>query len=365
MVLIQLSLWLSACQRGEDKGADTRGDSDTWGDGGSWETDWESPVCDEITGTAALTWTSDAGGTTQRSDEELVLDANVSSVLPRVAAGQLLALVGGALYRSADGGCAWTATDTPDGQDRTLLEGPNDIVWGWSRASTDLLVIDGEALTLSEDLGFKPMGLGVDPADGAHLRAGDDGCNIYESLDAGASWSLLFEAPVDSLSATSVVFDPEDLDHALCTQTREAVWTTVDGGDRWDQARGLGGDELTFNGAVFVPGDAQGVWAKALYPGAEARGALFHSSDGGYTWEELLVDSDEVRIDDDARLAVHPGDPAVLAFTDDETLYTFDASSGAVTANVPRAGRELQALAACPAAPGLWYLGWGDSSAPE
>lgn len=359
MAGLQLWLWLAACSKPE-KGGDSAAPADTWSGGGSWETDWEAPACDAVTGSAALTWTADGGATVAPTDGTLDPNAQVRAILPLAAPGAVIAVRDGELYRSADAGCTWTAEALSDRQDRDLVLGPGDIVWGWSETLDTLLRIDGATVTSAPAPDEPIVGLGVDPADADHLRAGDGGCNIYESLDGGQSWALLFEAPVTTLQATSVAFDPDDLDRVICAQTHEALWLSTDGGDRWDQGRGLtSAGELKVFTALFVPGEPEGVWAHGVYTGADARDAVFRSSDGGLNWVEVLSEADGVSLASGARLAVHPGAPNVLAIADGPALYTYDAAEDHLTTNTPVAERDIQGLAACPASPGMWYLGLG------
>ena len=56
MVLIQLWLCIVAC-RTPEKAVESAPPGDTWGDSAVWETDWEVPACDAVSGSSALTWT--------------------------------------------------------------------------------------------------------------------------------------------------------------------------------------------------------------------------------------------------------------------------------------------------------------------
>ncbi len=366
MVLIQLWLCIVAC-RTPEKAVESAPPGDTWADSAVWETDWEVPACDAVSGSSALTWTLDAGLSVAPSDGEVEANTAVTAIQPLSAAGQVLAVHDGALYRSADAGCTWTSEALPDGQNRSLVAGPGDIVWGWSESLDTLLRIEGDTVELRSAPDVDLVGLGVDAVNPELLRAGGEGCDIWQSSDGGETWSLLFEAPVDTLSAHAVVFDPDDVDHLLCAQTHEGVWVSVNGGDRWDQGRGLtSSGELNGFSARFVPGERDVVWMHALYPGEGARDAIFRSADGGVSWEEALVEGaglgEGVSIDSDAPIAVHPGAPNVLAFAGGTTLYTYDARAETLTANAAFAEHEIQAIAASPAAPGTWYLGFGDSA---
>ena len=363
MVLIQLWLCLVGC-RGQDKPAESASPVDTWGDSVPWETDWEAPACEAVSGASALSWTADAGVTAATPDGEVDPNTRVSAILPLAQPGAVLAVHDGALYRSADAGCTWSAEALPDGQNRSLVAGADGIVWGWSRALHTLLRINGATLELVSAPDVTLAGFGADPSDADRLRAGDTGCDTWQSTDGGQTWSLLYEAPVDTLSAYAVVFDPDDLDHVICAQTHQGVWVSADGGDRWDQGRGLtSAGDLNIFDAVFVPGERDVVWAHGLYPGEGARDALFRSADGGASWTELLVEGaglgEGVSIDADAPLAVHGGAPNVIAFSGGTTLYTYDHRAEALTASAPFAEREIQALAAIPSAPGAWMLGIG------
>lgn len=351
-----LLLLLLGCRREKEEAAPT----DTWGDSGEpWVTDWTTPDCDS-SGTAAITWTSDQGSSAAEREGEVGDNAFTESLIVLETAGALAASYDGALLRSDDAGCTWRTIAVPDGSQRTLLAA-GDRVYAWSSLEETIYRLDGDTLTELAGPPATLVGLGVDPQDPDTLRAGSDGCDIYASTDGGTSWSLSQAAPSSSLNATSVAFDPEDLDHVVCTMTEDGAFTSFNGGERWDRARGFLTEEaVNMFAALIVPGDRSVVWAQGLRV-ADTKRLLWRSDDGGVTWMLGVEEGDEVALGNTVPLAVHPSAPNVVAFAGGATLYTYDARTDTLTAETPVGETEIQALVASPASAGLWYLGLGDA----
>lgn len=348
--MLLLILALTGCHRDKDEEAIT----DTWGDSAEpWETDWTAPDC-ATSGSAAVTW-FDGESAAERAE---ALEANTFtwSVVTLASPGRLVASHEGSLLLSDDGGCTWS--EIPLLADRQqVLTAADDLVYAWSTSDETIYRLEGEDLTTLTSPDESLVGLAADPADPLHLRAGNDGCDIYESTDGGESWTLSQPAPSKSIHATSVVFDPEDLDHVVCTMTGDGAFASFNGGERWDRARGFQTDEsVNFFGALITPGSREVVWAHGLRV-ADTRNLLWRSDDGGLTWALGVEEGAEVVLGTNVALAVHPSAPNLIAFSNGENLYTYDARTETLTASTPAPDQDIRALSASPARLGLWYIG--------
>lgn len=347
-----LLLVLLCCRRDKDEQEST----DTWGDSAStWETDWEEPACD-ASGAAAVTWTSDQGESAAARAADPDDDTHTWSVVTLSEPGALAASHDGTLLRSDDGGCTWSALALPDGQNRHLLAA-DTLVYAWSPTLETIYRIEGETVLELASPDPELVGLGADPADPLHLRAGNASCDLYDSQDGGETWALHEAAPSRELNTTFVAFDPEDLDHVVCTLTGDGAFASFDGGGRWDRARGFQTKEaVNMFSAIIAPGDRDVVWAEGLRV-EDTRRMIWRSDDGGITWFLGVEDGGEVNLDSSPPLAVHPAAPNVVAFSGGGRFYTYDARDDALSAGTPTPGLEVKAITASPAAPGIWYLG--------
>lgn len=347
-------LVLLACHHDKDEGPS----GDTWGDtGGTWESDWSAPGCDS-SGSIAVTWTSDAGSSAAPTAGALEANSHTRGLVTLSAAGGLAAVHEGLLLRSGDGGCTWTELSLSDRVDRDLIVAPEDVLYAWSPSSETILRIDGDTVTGLDAPAKKIVGLAADTAD--HLRAGDDGCNIYESSDGGQSWAVYQAAPSKSLDVAAVAFDPDDLEHIVCAMTHDGAFVSTNGGERWDRARGFETeDDVNFFSALITPGDRDVVWAEGLRL-EDTKRLIWRSIDGGLTWKYGLEEGDGVTLDNGVPLAVHPAQPNVLAFSSGQNLYFYDAHADALTVATPVPGYDIDAITPSLAQPGIWYLGLGE-----
>src|SRR5579862_2627161 len=151
------------------------------------------------------------------------------------------------------------------------------------------------------------------PGDANHFYFGAVNGGVWESRDAGRSWSPIFDsAPAGSIGALAVApSDPK----VLYVGTGEAdmrsdiaqgvgMFRSVDAGRSW-QSIGLE-DSQQIGRILIDPADRDVVLVAALghpYGANETRG-VFRSADGGKTWQRSLYkDADTGAID----LAAEPG----------------------------------------------------------
>jgi photosystem II stability/assembly factor-like uncharacterized protein len=177
--------------------------------------------------------------------------------------------VGDGVYRSTDGGDNWTRMGLPDSERISAIQvDPTD----------------------SNTVYVAAMG---------HLWNSGGERGLYKTIDGGKSWKRILFSNEDS-GCASVTLDPKNPKTLFATlwQHRRKPWTfesggpgsglfkSTDGGETWiklngDAKRGLPMGEVGRIAVSIAPSDPRHVYAVV-----EAKdGAIFHSSDGGETWE--------------------------------------------------------------------------------
>ena len=245
-----------------------------------------------------------------------------------------------------------------------------DRAFGYHDNGADLVRIDAGAVIPLKSPTPNVIGLGTDATEPDRLRlAGADG-SLWESTEAGASFSPLDPAPVAPLTYR-FAFDPRDLDHILFGSASIGAWVSFDGGKQWTQATGLSpsGKANAFE-VVVSPIDSNVVWSQGIdldenLPNAPNGGRhIFRSEDGGKTFLRV-VDHEPgvVTLTNGVLMAPSPGDANVMYFvfgtyygdygTD---LFRYDAGTKQLT-KTHNAYDDVSSIAFSPAAPGLLYLG--------
>jgi hypothetical protein len=205
------------------------------------------------------------------------------------------------------------------------------------------------------------VGLGVDANDGEHLRAAGNDGTIWESTDAGESWTQIGALRSDVPLFYRFVFDPADLDHILGGTINTGAHLSRDGGKTWTRATGFGNSANVFELAIS-PADSTRVWAEGLDM-TESRRHVWVSSDGGATFVPVVDEGPGIELINGNVMAAHPTNRDVLYFvfgthlfqygTD---LYRFDLSSRSLT--VAHNGHDdFNSIAFSRSDPNLMYLG--------
>lgn len=339
---------------------------------------WTVPTCPRVvsTGASGMTYTLDEGAAFTPTARPLAGTSYTGGLVALGTPNVLVSAVGSTLYRSTDAGCVWRMVadlgEASGYELLTLSAAGADRAWVWSDNRGVLFRLDGTAVTSLKSPAVSILGLTADPGNGDRVRLGDDRGQIWESLDAGASWQPVgAPAITDGLWAYRVAFDPSDLDHAVVGAVHTGSWATFDGGRTWTQSTGLTkvGQVNVFN-VVISPSDPRVVWSMGLDmaeadAGLAGRGRyLFRSLDGGLTFDRVFNESGPVTLINGPTMAVHPADPNVLYFvfgtyfnnygTD---LYRLDAETGALTWNHNADYHGLRAIEFSPADPSVMYLG--------
>jgi hypothetical protein len=338
---------------------------------------WTVPTCPRVisTGTPGMTYTTDEGATFTPTGRPLTGTSYTSGLVALGTPNTLVSTVGSTVYRSTDAGCVWRKVadlGAASGYELlTLSAAGADRAYVWSDNRGVLFRLDGTAVTSLKSPVGSILGLTADRKNGDRLRLGDDRGQIWESLDAGASWQPVGAPPIADGWAYRVAFDPANLDHAVVGAVITGSWVTFDAGRTWTQSTGLTktGQVNVFN-VVISPSDPQVVWSMGLDiaeadAGIAGRGRyLFRSADGGVTFDRVFNESGPVTLINGPTMAVHPTDPNVLYFvfgtwfnnygTD---LYRLDAETGVLTWNHNADYHGLRAIEFSPADPAVTYLG--------
>jgi photosystem II stability/assembly factor-like uncharacterized protein len=232
------------------------------------------------------------------------------------------------LWRTTDGGAAWTeAYAPPSGPDLQFLRvDPADPFRLWGSSGFSPFGSSGIPLLRSTDggetwnpaatpnLGCEVFDLQFAPSSPSTLyvagaKSDTFSCkltraSLFRSTDDGASWTEA-DASLNARSVTALAVDPVDprLVYAgtggdYYHQQGDGVWKSTDGGASWTRAgNGLAGKTIT---AVTASPAAGVVWA------AVEGGQIFRSGDGGATWEDRTGGLQAFQV---YRLEIDPADP--------------------------------------------------------
>ncbi|MBX5463788.1 MAG: hypothetical protein IRZ28_22210, partial [Steroidobacteraceae bacterium] len=228
---------------------------------------WETPSCTSVLGTAALTYTRDHGQTRTPRQFELTPNHYTFGLAAFTDPNVLIALgddgrAGLRLQRSTDAGCSWsTLSAVIDARFAIApLEAAQNVAYAWMRNETLMYRITSEGQVAQLDLRVAPDALKVDAQDANHLRAarfrGNQGLQLLDSRDGGATWTEIGRSPPDADLQPVVVFSGTNLDHALALSARSGAWVTFDGGNQWLQSTGFGDLQVPNgrSGAIGVDG---------------------------------------------------------------------------------------------------------------
>ena len=271
------------------------------------------PRCTMVTGSPAVTFTHDEGRTLAPRAESLTpvgYTWGVASMLDEP--DTLVAWHKSDLLISTDAGCSWrvVATFTEWDFPPTLTPAKSGRAYAWSENRKFLVRYDSRgARLLKQPVDF--MGLGVDPDNGEHLRAGGNDGTIWESTDGGESWTHLGTL-TGALLVYRFAFDPKDLDHIVAGTVSNGAYVSRDGGRNWTRAE-LGTRTANVFNLVFSPVDPNRVWAMGIDMETTGR-HIYASDDGGATYRIVVTETADVQLINGPIMAAHPTKRDVLYF---------------------------------------------------
>jgi len=277
------------------------------------------PRCSMVTGTAAVTFTHDEGRTLAPSAERLEPVAytwGVASMLDDL--DTLVAWHKDDLLISTDAGCSWRVEATIPGAEfpPTVTPAQGGRAYAWSENRSFLVRYDSRgARKLKQPVDF--MGLGADPANGEHLRAGGSDGSIWESTDGGETWTH-----IGALAGNPLIyrftFDPANLDHIVAGAVTNGAYVSRDGGKNWTRATGIAARMANVFQLVFSPVDSNRVWAMGIdvdNTDDTAHGRhIYVSDDGGTTYRPVVDEELGVKLINGPIMAAHPTNRDVLYF---------------------------------------------------
>lgn len=303
------------------------------------------PQCAMVLGTGAITFTLDEGQTLAPTAEPLRgLAYTYGLVAMPGQKDTLMAFHRDELLLSTDAGCSWRSVATVAGADfpPTLTAALGGRVYIWSDNRSFLVRYDARGTKV-----LKPpadfVGFAADAHDGDHVRAGGTDGAIWESFDAGESWSVRGRLDVTGEIVYRYVFDPANLDYIVAGLTRQGAFTTRDAGRNWTRATGLAKGNVNAFSFAISPADSSRVWAMGIdlsYTDDDPSHGrhIYLSRDGGLTYDPVVDEAPGVKLINGPLLVAHPTDPDVLYFvfgthfqgygTD---LFRYDASTRALT----------------------------------
>lgn len=282
---------------------------------------WQPPSCNAVTGTGAVSFSADQGATLAPMDQVIQPVTYTFGLVALGKPGAMLAGSGGKLLASSDAGCSWHEIGAGVGPNSSALRlraagdtrayayGDNDIV---------IVRVDDEVITkLSSPAGQEGIiGLGVDANDPDHVRIGDTAGRLWDSIDAGLTWSPSGIPAFNDPLGYRAAFDPQDIDHVLFGGGVVGVRVSPDGGLSWTSATGLGpGTANAFN-LVVSPAAGEVVWVEGLDladPNNATARHIWRSEDGGLSFA-AVVDSDDATLYNGNHMFPHPTDPDILYF---------------------------------------------------
>jgi photosystem II stability/assembly factor-like uncharacterized protein len=236
---------------------------------------------------------------------------NALAVDPRNSNVVYLGADGGGVWKTTDGGQAWTPlTDYQSSLEvgALALDPSNpDVVYAGTDLNNDSFCNDGEGILKSTDGGATwtqlagplPYGAGlvariwslaVSPSDGNVLLAVDQsaaGIGLYRSADGGNTWNRVV-APETTGNGYQVLFDPTN--GSIAYASLDTVYKSTDGGDTWAAANGTGSNVLPAGSYIWLaiaPSSPSTLYAGT---GAEPSSGtyMYKTVDGGQNWTPLV-----------------------------------------------------------------------------
>ena len=276
------------------------------------------PRCSMITGTAAVTFTLDDGRTLAPSAQPLTPIAYTYGLAALEEADTLMAWHRDELLISNDAGCSWRVVASIPAPDfpPSITAAPGGRAYAWSENRSFLARYDSRGVvTLKQPVDF--MGLGVDPQNGEHLRAGGVDGMMWESEDGGDSWTP-FGALQGAPGYYRFIFDPEDLDHVVAGTVSNGAFVSRDGGKTWTKSVGFGERYANVFTFAISPVDGNRVWAMGIdvdHTDDAAHGRhIYLSDDGGATYRPAVDEAPGVKLINGPVMAAHPTNRDVLYF---------------------------------------------------
>ncbi len=224
-----------------------------------------------IGGIGEILTTQDGGGSWDRIDRGGMFGSAVNDLHGAGSAGGVFAVTSkGEVLHSADGGATWSDTPQPLGEVHLSHIFFIDDQYGWITAGQTVMeTVPGEHNDEEKLVGYK---------DGA----------LLQTTDGGATWEVLFSGEERAVNSISFVDDQ----FGWITSNSMAgpkVQHSADGGESWadlplPQTTQVG--DLNYLTSVHFFNRCEG-WLMGGAGSGDAVAVLWHTVDGGKTWDEL------------------------------------------------------------------------------
>jgi photosystem II stability/assembly factor-like uncharacterized protein len=317
------------------------------------------PQCSVINGTPAVTFTRDEGASLTPVAQRLSGIGYTYGLTALDTPGAMLSWHKSTLSLSQDYGCSWTPAgdfNDPDLFPPRVVAAKGGRAYAWSDNRVFLLRYDSRGATTLKSPGTL-IGLGVDRADGLHVRVMSTDGLVSDSRDGGDTWTtvgVMQNAPPFLYRA---YFDPADLDHIVAGGRG---YVSRDGGKSWSLATVAA--RLNVYEVMISPVDGNTVWAEALDFNEERR-HIYLSRDGGATYKPVVDAGAGVQLINGNIMAAHPRNANIVYFvfgshfqgygTD---LFRYDDGMGTLSVT-HNAYDDINAIAFLPDDPSVIYLG--------
>jgi hypothetical protein len=270
------------------------------------------------------------------------------------------------VYKSTDGGNSWTQTN-----DGALSGLTSSFGWYFGQirvdpGDPDRVFALGVPLYRSENGGASWSEVGwsnhvdhhamvFDPSDYSRVFEGNDG-GIYYSLNSGDSWTKLYNQPTNQFYAIEIDYQvPARLYGG--TQDNGTLRTTTGATDDWEMI--FGGDGFY---CIVDPTNPDIIYAEYQY------GNLYRTVNNCYSWDYLMDDIPDYRINWSMPVVMDPSDHETLYLGTYRVFRTLDQGDSwtAISSDLTDGDQggnfgTITTIAVSPADPDVIYVGTDDS----
>lgn len=382
--LLPLWLVLSACTKVDETdtdGVETETDDSDVDTDTNIETDTDTdteteelPACTSVN--QSMSFTRDEGATWTPGFVPAVNSPGNGLAVVQDNPDELWAQVDSAFWHSTDGGCTWVDAGVDVFDDFfKLVPAPDGVIYGYNdNRSQFVRIADGdveitEANSIATIADVAMVGFGVDPHDSDHVFLASSDVRVFESKDAGATWTLFDHVTMNGANGVyRVVWDPTDSSHVIAGTVSGGAYVSEDSGATWARASGISLGNANIFSVAISPVDGDVVWVEGIDiaemdGGANTEGRhIWQSTDGGTTYTPVVDKSAEVTLYNGNLMVPHPTDANVVYFvfgtyfagygTD---VFRYDATTDALTVEHSNDFHDLGALAFRPGDASVMY----------
>ncbi len=304
---------------------------------------------------------STAGGAFAAVNTNLPSGAKVNAIaIDPLNAGTLYAALPDGLYRSTNGGGAWTSV---------LGQAANGVAIDKSD-STIVYVLTSNGVQMSSNSGGSfsaltgvpsqaPLSIALDATNQSSLLIGFDGPGVFHSADAGATFALADEG-IEQVSPHALLFGAASSQVAFAGTWGAGVFQTSDAGDSWTRISGVPNNAnvaaltLVSSGATLLAATDAGIFktatvspsfvasstglgnqdvralqvSTAIYAGTAS--GVYQSVNSGTSWTLIGLAGDSVRAIASEGVNLYVGTDAGLFTWNGATFSENDAGMGAL-----------------------------------